>query len=76
MIIYVAGGGPADRAGLAPGDIITSFEGQPIDRSAKLQWLASTLGVGKTASLRVLRDGKTVDVKVTLGQLEAGGRRR
>jgi serine protease Do len=62
-------GGPADKAGIAPGDVIVAFEDQPIHRSAELQWLASTRGVGKQANLRVARDGKEFTLKVTLGQL-------
>jgi serine protease Do len=69
VIEYVAPGGPADKAGLAPGDIIVSFDGIPIDRSTKLQWLASTAGVGRSATLRVQRDGKPFELKVILGQL-------
>jgi len=69
VIDYVGAGGPADKAGLAAGDIVVSFEGTPIDHSSKLQWLASTTGVGRTVTLRVQRDGKQFDQKVTLGQL-------
>ncbi len=70
VIEYVKPGGPADRGGLAPGDIIVSFESQPIERSAQLQWLASTAGVGRPVTLRVQRATKPFDVKVTLGVLE------
>jgi len=69
VIDYVAAGGPADKAGLAPGDIITAFEGNAIENRAKLQWLASTTGVGRSVTLRVRREGKQFDQKVTLGQL-------
>lgn len=62
-------GGPADRAGLEAGDIIVGFDGTPIERSAQLQWLASTAGVGRTVTLRIQRAGKLFDQKVTLGQL-------
>lgn len=69
LIAYVTPGGPADKAGLQPGDVIVAFDGQPIERSARLQWLASTAGVGRTATVRVLRQGKLFDQKVTLGLL-------
>ncbi len=68
VIESVAQGGPADRAGLEPGDIIIAFEGQPIERSAQLQWLASTVGVGRSVTLRAQRASKRFDLKVTLGQ--------
>ena len=61
--------GPADKAHVAVGDLIVGFEGQTIDRGSLLQWLASTKGVGQTANVRVIRAGKPVDIKVTLGEL-------
>jgi|CZKU01.1.fsa_nt_gi serine protease Do len=69
VIEYVNPSGPADKAGLGPGDIIIAFEGQPIERSAQLQWLASTAGVGRPVTLRVQRATKPFEVKVTLGEL-------
>ena len=67
----VLAGGPADRAGVKPADVIVAFEGQAIDRWAQLPWLASTTGVGRTVTLRVERGrrGQLFDVKVTLGRL-------
>jgi serine protease Do len=69
VVELVAAGGPADRAGLAAGDIVVGFEGQPIERSAQLRWLASTAGVGRTVTLRVRRGTRLFEVKVTLGRL-------
>jgi serine protease Do len=69
VIDYVAPGGAADKAGLTAGDIIVAFDGTPIEHSAKLQWLASTTGVGRKVTLRVRREGKMFDLPVTLGQL-------
>jgi serine protease Do len=69
VVEFVAPGGPADRAGLEPGDVIVGFEGQAIERAAQLQWLASTAGVGRSVTVRVQRGAKQFDQKVTLGQL-------
>ena len=69
VIEVVSPGGPAEKAGLLPGDVILAFDTQPIDRGTHLQWLASTAGVGKTVTLRVSRLGKVFDIKVTLMQL-------
>jgi serine protease Do len=69
VVEFVAPGGPAAKAGLAQGDVIVTFDGQPVERSTHLQWMASTAGVGKSVPLRILRGGKPVDMKVTLGQL-------
>jgi serine protease Do len=69
VIEYVAPGGAADKASLQPGDVIVGFDGTPIERQAQLQWLASTAGVGRSVTLRVEREGKPFDIKVTLGRL-------
>jgi serine protease Do len=76
VVEYVAGGGPADRAGIKVGDVITAFNGKEIARGKELQWLASTAGVGKTVTVKVLRQGKPQDVKITLGLLEPSAPRR
>jgi serine protease Do len=72
VVEYVVPGGPADRGGLRPGDLIVGFEGQPIERAAQLQWLASTSGVGRTVTVRVQRAKKQIDAKVALGRLDEG----
>jgi serine protease Do len=66
----VTPGGPAEKAHMAFGDIILAFDGTGLDHGNQLPWLASTAGVGKTVDLRVLREGKEIDVKVKLGQLQ------
>ena len=69
VVEYVIPGGAADKSGLAAGDVIVGFEGKAIERKTQLQWLASTAGVGRSVTLRVQREGRPFDVKVTLGQL-------
>jgi serine protease Do len=71
VLEFVAAGGPADKAGLQPGDVVIAFDGTPIERFAQLQWLASTAGVGRTVTVRVLRQGASFDQKITLGLLPA-----
>jgi serine protease Do len=70
VIEYVLPGGSAARGGLQPGDIIVGFEGQPIERSSQLQWLASTAGVGRTVAVRVRRGTSQFDATVKLGALD------
>lgn len=70
VIDSVEQGGPADKAGMQPGDILLQFDGQPIDRGTRLQWLASIAGVGKTVTVHISRQGKEMDLKPTLGHLE------
>ncbi|MBS2018914.1 MAG: trypsin-like peptidase domain-containing protein [Deltaproteobacteria bacterium] len=70
LVDFVDPGGPADKAKLEVDDVIVGFDGKAIERGSLLQWLASTAGVGKTVTVRVLRAGKPFDLKVTLGELK------
>jgi serine protease Do len=62
-------GGPAEKAGIAPDDVIVGFEGKTISDPNELRWLASIAGVSKVASVRIARGEKVFDVRVTLGEL-------
>jgi serine protease Do len=76
VIEGVEPGGPADKAHLAPGDVILAFDGTPLVPGSLLRWLASTAGVGKVVTLHVSRYGKLFDADVTLGQLAEPARLR
>jgi serine protease Do len=65
----VAPGGPADRAGLAPDDVIVAFDGKQLADPNELRWLASIAGVGKQVTLRIARADRVFDLRVTLGEL-------
>jgi serine protease Do len=65
----VIAGGPADRAGLAPDDVIVGFEGKSISDPNELRWLASIAGVNKVATVRIARGDRVFDLHVTLGEL-------
>ncbi|WP_437794780.1 S1C family serine protease [Sorangium sp. So ce693] len=65
----VVAGGPADRAGIAPDDVIIGFEGKTISDPNELRWMASIAGVNKVVTLRVARLERVFDVRLTLGEL-------
>ncbi|XXT17667.1 trypsin-like peptidase domain-containing protein [Sorangium sp. So ce429] len=65
----VVAGGPAERAGIAPDDVIIGFEGKAISDPNELRWMASIAGVNKTVTLRVARIERVFDVRLTLGEL-------
>jgi PDZ domain-containing protein len=52
---------------LQPQDRITAVDGQPVTDYASLQKIMSTTKPGQSAAVTVLRSGKSVDEKVTLG---------
>ena len=60
-------GGPAEKAGLKAGDIITAVNGQALDAQHPLDLVMSQLAPGQTASLTVLRGGSTITIDVPLG---------
>ena len=58
--------GPADQAGLKVGDIVTSFDGEPLGESYRLRWLASIAGVDRVVKLGYWRSGKEALASVKL----------
>jgi serine protease Do len=61
---------PGERAGLKPGDVITSVNGRPIDHSYDLPAVISQLPPGSEARLGVWHDRKATDVTVKTVLLE------
>ncbi len=59
--------GPAGKAGLKPGDIITEFGGKPVDSGPTLISMIWTYKPGDTVKLTYLRAGKPTTVDITLG---------
>lgn len=60
-----APGGPADKAGLIGGDVILSFDGQPIHDEDQMDELMAKTPVGKTVDIEYLRDGQKKIAKLT-----------
>jgi S1-C subfamily serine protease len=63
----VISGSPAERAGLKDHDVITKVNNQTIDDKTSLTSALSKYKVGDTVTLTVVRDGKTMTIKATLG---------
>lgn len=64
----VTPGGPADKAGLKAGDVITKLGGSPIENGPALVSKIWTHKPGDTVDVEYTRDGKTATTKVTLGE--------
>jgi len=63
----IVAGGPADQAGLQPGDIITAVDGTALDATHPLDMVTSQYGPGTSVRLDILRNGQTTQVTVVLG---------
>jgi len=61
---------PAQAAGLEPGDVIVSFDGKMIDKMRDLPRIVAETEIGATVPVKVIRNGKSMEVQVTLGELE------
>ena len=59
-------GGPADKAGIRGGDLITHFEGKEITTAEELIVAVRAQEVGDTIKLRYFRNGKSTEVSLTL----------
>ncbi len=58
--------GPAARAGVAAGDIITHIDGKVVEHWEDLPWYASIAGVARSVPVTVHRKGKVHELSVTL----------
>ncbi|TKS60355.1 MAG: serine protease Do [Nitrospira sp.] len=68
LVSDVASDGPAAKAGLERGDVITSFNNVSVKDSTQLRSLVTESEPGATVTLTILRDKRTRDIKVTLGE--------
>ena len=70
LVASVTPTGPAEDAGIQPGDVIVAFGDEPIEEMRELPRVVAETPVGSTIDLRVIRRGEERTVQVTLGELE------
>ncbi|QJA05935.1 DegQ family serine endoprotease [Thermosulfurimonas marina] len=68
LVAEVMKGSPADRAGLQRGDVIVEYEGKPVRNSSELRTYVGLTHPGTTVTMKVLRNGRPVTLKVTIGE--------
>jgi serine protease Do len=71
LIGDVTTGGPAAKAGIVKGDVITALNGQPVVDNRELRLKISQMAPGTPVKLKLFRDGKERETTVTLGELPA-----
>ncbi|MEO0999546.1 MAG: PDZ domain-containing protein, partial [Pseudomonadota bacterium] len=71
LVADVTAGGPAEVAGIEPGDVILTFDGEDVEEMRDLPRMVAETAVGKAVRVVLFRDGETQTVRVELGLLEA-----
>ena len=70
LVNSVEKGGPADKAGIEQGDIITKVDGRAVNTSSELPRIITQVRPGTKISLQLWRKGATKDVTVTVAELK------
>ena len=73
LVNSVQPGGPADRAGLRRGDVITGVNGRAVKDSNELRNEVASLQPGSRVQLSVVRDGRGQTMTATLSELHDRG---
>ena len=69
-VASVESGGPADKAGIEPLDIIISVNGKPVEMSDQLPAMIAAIKPGQAAQLEVWRDKAVKRISVTVEELK------
>ena len=70
LVQSVEAGGPADKAGVEPGDVITKVDGRSVESSVELPRIVGSIKPGTKAALQVFRRGSTRDLSVVVAEFE------
>jgi serine protease Do len=76
LVRSVESGGPAETAGVEPGDIITKFDGRTVEKSGDLPRIVGGVKPGSKAGLQVFRRGAYKDLTVSVAEIEPDRDRR
>jgi serine protease Do len=71
LVSSVEPGGPADKAGILPGDIILKFNGRPVDTASDLPRMVGDMRPGSKATVTVWRKGQTRELPITVVETQS-----
>ena len=69
VVLNIAPGGAAARAGVEPGDVIVAYNGKPVKNRDELVAMVTATKPGSTVPLRILRDRQEQTLSVTVEEL-------
>ncbi len=70
-VVQVVEGGPADRAGLRPEDLIVELDGTPIEGMDELQRVVVSELIGRAVRAKVVREGRERELELVPAELDA-----
>jgi serine protease Do len=70
LVSSVEPGGPADKAGIQPGDIILKFNGASVDTATDLPRMVGDTKPGTKATITIWRKGATRDLPITVAEMQ------
>ena len=70
LVSSVSDGSPSDNGGVKAGDIILEFDGKKINEMKELPMIVAQTKVGKIVNVKIWRNKKLINKKITLGRLE------
>jgi Do/DeqQ family serine protease len=76
LVNDVIKGGPADKAGIRQGDVITALNGSEVKDPSHLQRQVAEAGIGKAAKITIFRDGKVLELSITLASADSAPKQR
>jgi S1-C subfamily serine protease len=68
LVVSIDPDGPSRRAGLLLGDIVTTWNGKPIERVREVMHLLGPESVGTTVDLNLTRGGAPAALKIVIGE--------
>jgi serine protease Do len=69
LVAGITLGSPAEKAGIKEGDVVLEFNGKPVKDSRHLKLQVAQIAPGTAVPVKVLRDGKTRSLSVTVNEL-------
>src|SRR5260370_15624720 len=70
LVSSVEAGGPADKAGIQPGDIILKYNGHDVSTATDLPRMVGDTKPGTKATITVWRKGESRDLPITIAEMQ------
>lgn len=68
LVVTVAPGSPAEKAGIVLGDVIVTIDGRAVRSVRSLQTALDNEKIGKAIPVQLVRGGKLMEIQVTVGE--------